>query len=709
MPNPYDEEVETGTLIDNPDGAYGLQDDVQSPRLYSGSHHLTPDWIPGANLAFSAPREYVGYNDIIANEYDYSLIMYLGGASADDDNDGLSEGTAMATLYAAYDLIAEQILDDSGVANYSAGVEFRVMQGARVGNPVPGGGIWLTNTAAQYAVTGWLRFRPTRLIAWGGGVDRFRFNRRGNRVAFLNGASGTDIDNWFLDLPDCAGFYMEGIGGYGWAGGRRLGCDPGAGHVTTPYANNQQYVDCSFDGPLQVGRGDETYGTFWSSKFGPCNAGDIFEIYDTRCTFQGNYKTDDGTLRDPEDYRSAAIYGQNVAYYYNRDCVGELGGGMYLDGNGGPMGTIEIDGWLTEGDFVSPVCPMKYTDYTSQSGVLKISSTDYADGTEPPNGFINLKTLGFYTKAFVNGQSYVTGPAMRVQAVSGYSNDPTHYPAENQSGLYGEKIWGRLDTAQRLLPGSSIVTPNLAPQDLTTYAQGGQAAVITAVRSIYGGLNAYSVDPSGASLVDQIYDVATGITYAVGDEIIFGGWIRYNRDATTPSTEDTAYYAITFPGASITIEGGQIAAMPYKGRGEWMLVSQRAKVTAVSDATGDLRFAFRCRSDGTDTFTFERPFCYRYPAGSVPLSNAEAAERMYAAGPGRAGATEGQFAFLSGINVVMDNLVLPVGGIYGTEISDPAAPSANTGVLYFRDNGSGKTQLCVRFPTGAVQVVATQP
>lgn len=45
----------------------------------------------------------------------------------------------------------------------------------------------------------------------------------------------------------------------------------------------------------------------------------------------------------------------------------------------------------------------------------------------------------------------------------------------------------------------------------------------------------------------------------------------------------------------------------------------------------------------------------------------------------------------------------------GQEIADPAAPAANHGVLYFRDNGSGKTQLVARFPTGAVQVVATEP
>jgi hypothetical protein len=43
------------------------------------------------------------------------------------------------------------------------------------------------------------------------------------------------------------------------------------------------------------------------------------------------------------------------------------------------------------------------------------------------------------------------------------------------------------------------------------------------------------------------------------------------------------------------------------------------------------------------------------------------------------------------------------------EMSTPTAPSANKARLFVRDNGSGKTQLCVRFPTGAVQVIKTEP
>jgi len=53
--------------------------------------------------------------------------------------------------------------------------------------------------------------------------------------------------------------------------------------------------------------------------------------------------------------------------------------------------------------------------------------------------------------------------------------------------------------------------------------------------------------------------------------------------------------------------------------------------------------------------------------------------------------------------------LLPTGGLQGSEMAEPANGPANTGRLFFKDNGAGKTQLCVRFSSGASQVIATQP
>jgi len=41
--------------------------------------------------------------------------------------------------------------------------------------------------------------------------------------------------------------------------------------------------------------------------------------------------------------------------------------------------------------------------------------------------------------------------------------------------------------------------------------------------------------------------------------------------------------------------------------------------------------------------------------------------------------------------------------------TDQSPPAANQAVVYTKDNGSGKTQLCARFNTGAAQCFATQP
>jgi hypothetical protein len=51
-----------------------------------------------------------------------------------------------------------------------------------------------------------------------------------------------------------------------------------------------------------------------------------------------------------------------------------------------------------------------------------------------------------------------------------------------------------------------------------------------------------------------------------------------------------------------------------------------------------------------------------------------------------------------------------MGITFGAESSaDHTAPSANRAVIYTKDNGAGKTQLAVRFNTGAVQILATEP
>lgn len=69
------------------------------------------------------------------------------------------------------------------------------------------------------------------------------------------------------------------------------------------------------------------------------------------------------------------------------------------------------------------------------------------------------------------------------------------------------------------------------------------------------------------------------------------------------------------------------------------------------------------------------------------------------------------FIFNGVINYSMDENEFFMGANYirAAERLDPAAPATNHGLLYLRDNGSGKGQWVARFPTGAVQVFAQEP
>lgn len=78
----------------------------------------------------------------------------------------------------------------------------------------------------------------------------------------------------------------------------------------------------------------------------------------------------------------------------------------------------------------------------------------------------------------------------------------------------------------------------------------------------------------------------------------------------------------------------------------------------------------------------------------------------------RGGATPGSGGNLAAFQNSSSTVLLSItatGAMDMVEQTAPAAPAANTARLYAVDNGAGKTQLVVVFPTGAAQVLATEP
>ena len=96
---------------------------------------------------------------------------------------------------------------------------------------------------------------------------------------------------------------------------------------------------------------------------------------------------------------------------------------------------------------------------------------------------------------------------------------------------------------------------------------------------------------------------------------------------------------------------------------------------------------------------------------AITLPNASLELQAYPAGGGHTAdvalvAIGGSFSYvqLSGDSINVLDAFMEL-----NEITEPGAPATDYARLYLKDNGSGKTQLCVRFATGAVQVLATEP
>ena len=101
-------------------------------------------------------------------------------------------------------------------------------------------------------------------------------------------------------------------------------------------------------------------------------------------------------------------------------------------------------------------------------------------------------------------------------------------------------------------------------------------------------------------------------------------------------------------------------------------------------------------------------------SGTYCVLDINPTETAIGAGPhylirGRIGGGGDVFNVQKNGDIVCGALTMGGNVITMTERADPGNSAADQGRLYLRDNGSGKTQLCVVFSSGAVQVLATQP
>jgi hypothetical protein len=59
--------------------------------------------------------------------------------------------------------------------------------------------------------------------------------------------------------------------------------------------------------------------------------------------------------------------------------------------------------------------------------------------------------------------------------------------------------------------------------------------------------------------------------------------------------------------------------------------------------------------------------------------------------------------------VLFANAMQILEGVVLEERAEPGTPPANWATMYLRDNGSGKSQLCIKYDDGSIGVIDTQP
>lgn len=301
---------------------------------------------------------------------------------------------------------------------------------------------------------------------------------------------------------------------------------------------------------------------------------------------------------------------------------------------------------------------------------------------------------------------------------------------------------------QVIQSGSSPSVSNVSGQVINNFFQGTTTTglriafsstnlftgtpITVANNTILGFSTKISRDTSGISQ-DRVYLLDPLVVGSTAGSAASQTYLRYNVSQTTD--DDSVLFVeriFSGAGASSTAQNSLNVIHRYQGSGGNTSILTGASVVMSHDQTANaallrgISSLTRLTSTGTATeaqaisaqiqhsgggvVTNANTFVVYSPSlsGGSTIGTAAGVTILPQAG---SGITNGYAILQSGasdINSFAGNILLG-GSQRFSEIADPSAPAANTGLLYVRDNGSGKSQLVIRFPSGAVQVIATEP
>jgi hypothetical protein len=502
-----------------------------------------------------------------------------------DVNDGLSWGSAKATIMACYDALPQKggtiFIAQNGNGD----------AGAVAANEAPGGGIWIMgandpnyNNPNFFPPNGpWRKLKVPSVRFVGVASSSQMQNGHKGGVVRIGAGSARDNNHPCIWLSATAGYlYFENLGcfypGRGIVIGEASNHDrSGIGSVSGEYFEN-----VSSGTPNVVGLGptvDITGGSFW--------------LWFDHCIFEGNYQNN---VKD--DKRAAILMdgkgnnGVGLTYLTNLNLNG--GGIKYVPG--ATSGQIDIHVLTEEGNYTQPIPPAVWITNTSGS-LFRLSQILVADpGSDPPPAIKidtgNPNDVLVDTAMASNGAPNVEGPATIMNQYGSMLLNQTVSPIQQgQDGFFNYHVIGQVDAARRNFGPTVVRFPNLAPQIPSGWIKSvacGSVNLRVGVTGPDGTTNAAEAEATCPSPFSAIDFYQRGHSIGVGDFIIAGAWVRsVTGNGFAGST--TQPMSAGFTGVKYAATGSSHGSMNENG-GEWSWVWSVQKITLTSAKTGQLNF-----------------------------------------------------------------------------------------------------------------------
>ena len=504
--------------------------------------------------------------------------------SGSDSNDGLSWGSAMATVYTALTSLpgGRRTPPTSG-----SGTVY-VADGAKA-NPIPGAGVWLMapkDPNYQNPPPGWLRSNGAALRIEG--VGKGNYGPNGHRVrAKLEAGGNGDTKHpgiWLSQTQSPIEFLNLAI------------AYPGRPIVIGECSNQLRGGRCGVSSvtlenlstsPMTVaGMGpsiDITGGSFWLFLRDISAGGNAYHASGGRMTnaaaailIDGNGNSGNGLIQ---------MRDMNLA-----------GGGVkFIPGTNG--GSLYIENLTEEGDFVQSIPPaVWFTDY---SGFVDAAVSNIQIADEGPTAAPAVLNEGSGPGPLVAGTvGVIEGPAVVLSQYNNTLRNQAISPLlQNQSGFFNGYLVGESDLARRLGTMVAVRFENRANTDPRTWTAtnfSGKVSVSPGKADPFGGNQAGEASATTAAQ-EALYLTgacsASEFTPLPGDWIVGGVWVKSSAGGYSGSP--TNAIALTYCGnptpvySFSTSRGGQI-----RGDGQWQWHWIASKITSGKKTTVSLSAYF---------------------------------------------------------------------------------------------------------------------